>query len=366
MTMTMRARTSTLEHKTLFGGETKIIDAEQGIVEAIISVTGIVDEVKDVIEPGAYEKTLQVRLAKGVRTHDWDRPAAKALEMRELLPLDPDLPTLTSRGEPWPREAGALKVRMVYNLETVDGREGFSNVKFFGSEQEWSVGYNVPRGGSRTDQKTGIRHIQVMDLFEFSDVLFGAMPLAGTTGVKGLFVTEDGIEVKALAGSFEARQEALEDACNAAFREEYPPTDGNDGMMSGGWQSIRATFSDHVIVCFRHDDERQDWSYQYTYDGDDAVLGERTPVRIEESVVPDDQPYESPDALVLLTSETAGKGSPAMVQGEDETDDSYAARVAAKTAEDAAALEAKTLEDAVEPLTPAEVTEFEALRAYVS
>ena len=46
--------------------EAKAVNDAEGIVEAVVSVTNIVDNVKDVIVPGAYEDTLQKRVPKGV------------------------------------------------------------------------------------------------------------------------------------------------------------------------------------------------------------------------------------------------------------------------------------------------------------
>jgi hypothetical protein len=281
------------ETKDIFGAETKVLDAEDGIVEAIVSVTGIEDEVADVIEAEAYRKTLERRTPKGIRCHDWDRFAMKTLQVAELLPGDQSLPDKTSRGEPWPRSAGAVKVLMQWNLDTQDGREGFSNVKFLGPEQEWSIGYNVPRGGARMVK--GVRHIDTIDLFEYSDVLWGAMPLASGAGVKsygGIVVgSHDGLwtppGVKALAGSYEERRDALDEALNRAFRAEY--ASGDDHEVSG-YQMIRATFDDRVVVCFHGRDGDQDWEYEYEMRDGDAMLGERRPVRVNETLVPDTEP----------------------------------------------------------------------------
>ncbi len=179
--------TPLMEHKSLFGAETKVLtDEGEGIVQAIVSVTGIVDEVKDIIVPGAYAKTLAARKPKGVDAHDWSSPVSKPLDIKELMPGDPNLPKFTARGEPWPREAGALMVKAQFNLNTARGRDAYEDVKFFEDEQEWSIGYNVPTGGARIDHKKGIRYIDALDLFEYSTVLFGAMPLAGTHSVKAL------------------------------------------------------------------------------------------------------------------------------------------------------------------------------------
>ena len=87
-----------------------MLDEAEGVVKAIVSVTGFKDQVADVIRPQAYERTLKTRRPKGVSGHDWEKPVAKALEVVEMYPGDSRLPTHTNHGEPWPTEAGALEV----------------------------------------------------------------------------------------------------------------------------------------------------------------------------------------------------------------------------------------------------------------
>jgi phage head maturation protease len=173
-----------IEHKTVGVKGLNVVSEEKGIVETIISVTGIVDEVKDRIMPGAYAKTLAKRKPKGVWSHDWDAPVSKTIGVKELMPSDPSLPKVMPNGEPWPKEAGALAVKTQFNLDTQRGKEAYADVVFFGDEQEWSIGYNVPVGGAKIDSKTGVREISTLELYEYSPVLFGAMPLARTTSVK--------------------------------------------------------------------------------------------------------------------------------------------------------------------------------------
>lgn len=184
-----------LEHKVVSLKGMNVVDADKGIVETIISVTGIVDNVKDRILPGAYSKTLAKRKPKGVWSHDWDTPVSKTLDVKELMPGDPELPKTMPDGDPWPSNAGALKVKTQFNLDTQRGREAYSDVVFFADEQEWSIGYNVPVGGAKVDTKSGVREIETLELYEYSPVLFGAMPLARTTSVK-----EAQLAMKALKG----------------------------------------------------------------------------------------------------------------------------------------------------------------------
>lgn len=166
------------------GAQVIDVDRKRGIVTAIVSVTGIEDRVKDVIHPGAYKKTLAERKPKGVWSHDWDKPISKTLEAVELLPGDSRLPK-TMRGPggkpvAWPAEAGGLLVKTQFNLLGERGKQALADVEFFADDQEWSIGYNVPPGAARIEAKSGVRHIFDVDLFEYSPVLFGAMPAAAT------------------------------------------------------------------------------------------------------------------------------------------------------------------------------------------
>lgn len=174
-------------------------DAEtDGRVTAIVAVTGIVDGVNDIIEPGALQKSLDRRIPKGVWHHNWHHMVSKTEEVKELMPGDPRLPATLPNGKPWPKEAGGLLVKMLFNLNTQRGRDAYEDVKFFKDQQEWSIGYQVPRGGATVDTKTGIRHIRDINLYEYSPVLFGAMPHARTTSVKDAQAAFT--EIKALHG----------------------------------------------------------------------------------------------------------------------------------------------------------------------
>jgi phage head maturation protease len=180
-----------LEHKTIPSGGVQPT-GEEGVVEALVSVTGIKDNVGDIIVPGAYAKTLAERTPKGVWSHDWNSPVSKVLDIKELMPGDPQLPKTLSNGDPWPAEAGGLYVKTQFNLNTQAGRDAYENVIFFGDTAEWSIGYKVPKGQATVD-KTGVRHIKSLNLYEFSPVLFGAASEARSlvTSIKGLFADED-------------------------------------------------------------------------------------------------------------------------------------------------------------------------------
>jgi hypothetical protein len=201
---------SDLEYKA--AGATGVLltsDDEKGIVEALVSVTGIVDEQGDIIEPGAYADTLARRKSKGVRFHDWTRMAAKTLVQDEWLPA-----TLPN-GEPWPKTAGALYIKGQYNLEIKDGQEGYSNAKFYADEGQWSIGYKPAEGTAYRRKSDGARVLPKVDLYEWSDVLHGAAPQTSTLGVKAAGIDAgggvgQGIEEKVRPGAASRRRREVD------------------------------------------------------------------------------------------------------------------------------------------------------------
>lgn len=231
----------TMQYKSVaVGGVTEVKDKGRGRVTAFVSVTGLEDNVNDVILPGAYEKTLKARIPKGAWGHDWKTPTARTESVKELLPGSPELPKELSDGTPWPKEAGALKVDMLFNMKTQRGREAYADVVFFGNQQEWSIGYSVPEGGSYKKGKT--RYIKELNCYEYSPVLFGAMSHARTaTSVKDAqfaMMLASGktleeivglqAEVKSFLDSIEEEMKsagvdwALEFKADDEDREEYP------------------------------------------------------------------------------------------------------------------------------------------------
>ena len=207
-------------------------DEAQGIVTTIVSVTGVVDNVKDNILVGAYDKTLATRKPKGVWGHDWNVPISKTLDAKELRPGDSELPKKTRNGEPWPQNAGGLKITTQFNLETPQGKTAFSNVKFYGDDQEWSIGYQVPTGGSTMDTKTGVREINTIDLYEYSPVLFGAMPLAVTTGVKDM---QELFEVKTAFATLERTGVDMEFKKSYSAEDRQKLADQGEAMEDGSF-----------------------------------------------------------------------------------------------------------------------------------
>jgi HK97 family phage prohead protease len=153
------------------------LDEAQGIVECFVAAVGNKDSVGDIVATGAFSKSLQRRKPRVVWGHNWNDPIGKVLEIYEVPPNDPRLP-----GKMKAAGVGGLYARVQFNLQSEKGREAFSNVAFFGHEQEWSIGYKTLR--SHFDPKMQANILHEVELYEVSPVLHGANQLTATISVK--------------------------------------------------------------------------------------------------------------------------------------------------------------------------------------
>lgn len=160
-----------------------------GVAESFVAVTGVRDKVGDVIPAGAFARTLAELEPKACLGHDWNRPIGYPETIEEWLPGDPRLPEKKVDGTPWPAHAGVLFARTRYNLETDDGLRAYTDAKFFGPQRTaWSIGY-VPhatktRHGMDPHTNLPTRFLHDPDLFEYSQVLHGAHPMALSQAIK--------------------------------------------------------------------------------------------------------------------------------------------------------------------------------------
>jgi 2'-5' RNA ligase/phage head maturation protease len=156
----------------------------KGVVRAIYAVTGVVDEVADLIVPGAFTRTLVTRRVKAAWHHEWKDPVGAVLEVEEWMPGDPRFATIPG-GIVWPREAGALVATVQYNLRTTRGRDTYEQVRQWheNGEAQFSIGYKVTVGGA-SKRHDNVRVIHDLDLYEISPVLHGAHPMTRSLEVK--------------------------------------------------------------------------------------------------------------------------------------------------------------------------------------
>ncbi|MBO1418021.1 HK97 family phage prohead protease [Streptomyces sp. FH025] len=269
---------STLDHKQAMLGVLET-DDDQGTFTTLVSITGLRDHDGDVIEPGAYARTLAEITPKGVWSHDWNQWTARTEHTEELLPGDPRLPTALPNGQPWPAEAGALLVKGRCNLATQAGKDMYANLIFFGDQVQWSIGYQV-----RTAKRSkGVRRITDLDLYEYSPVLFGANPYTSTLDLKqhkarGV-LGDTQVELAPLAGTLEERIDAIASAVEQRLR----PTE--DDRLEYGTVEIIGTYPDRVIATiWRYTQDgfgSTSWEVPYTLSGDGVpTVGQPSPVRL--------------------------------------------------------------------------------------
>lgn len=168
------------------------VDAGAHEVTAVVAVTGVRDEVGDVIVPGAFTETLRARpKPKVCLGHDWNRPIGKTVWIKELPPGDPGLPKLTFDKKPWPTEAGALLARYIPDMSKQDGLDAYNSAKFYGTEEStFSIGYRT----RQAKKDNGTRYLHEVALFEYGPVLNPANRLATLQDIKS--DGGDGLETK--------------------------------------------------------------------------------------------------------------------------------------------------------------------------
>jgi HK97 family phage prohead protease len=163
-----------LEHKTI-SFSVKALDDGQGLIEAYGSVFDVEDQGGDVVQPGAFKRTIQNSKAR--------KEAGKAKFLATMLyQHDPDRPIggwydLTE-------DQHGLKCKGQIVLTTQLGRETYELIKA-GVINEFSIGYDIPSGGATYDKSSGARLLKELRLWEISPVTFAMNSEALLTSVKG-------------------------------------------------------------------------------------------------------------------------------------------------------------------------------------
>lgn len=141
---------------------------EDGVFEGYASVFGIVDQGMDVVERGAFTKSLSQRKPKMLWQHDTEKVIGVWDEVRE-------------------DERGLyVKGRLLRDIEK--GREAMALLRA-GAIDSMSIGYrtveSIPEANGR------VRKLTEVDLFEVSLVTFPMLPDAKVTAVKSIETPRD-------------------------------------------------------------------------------------------------------------------------------------------------------------------------------
>jgi HK97 family phage prohead protease len=137
-----------------------------GSFHGYASLFGETDLNRDLVLPGAFQKSIAKRGAAGIRMlfqHDPAAPIGVWREVRE------DSRGLFVSGRLMREVAKAREVLALMRAGAIDGL---------------SIGFRTVRG--RTDAKSGVRHLIEVDLWEVSVVTFPMLPAARVSAVKGI------------------------------------------------------------------------------------------------------------------------------------------------------------------------------------
>jgi HK97 family phage prohead protease len=133
----------------------KAVDQDEGIVQIYVSSFGNKDSDGDIIERGAFSKTIKENISRIKHLKDHDR--------RQLLGLPVDIS----------EDEKGLLVTSKMNLEKPLVKDVFSDYKFFadnGRSLEHSIGFNIIKGDM--DQSRNAFIIKEIKLAEYSTLSF--------------------------------------------------------------------------------------------------------------------------------------------------------------------------------------------------
>ena len=171
----------------IFPGYVLNADEDTGIVEAYVSIMGIIDEdiPPDMIELGAFKKTIKERGPAGankirvLHQHRWDEVVGMPLLLKEhkrnKLPAE--------LLEKYPEATGGLFTRTQFILDVQRAREDFALYKA-GAMSEWSIGFDTLDADFDKADEDSFRRIKEVRLWEYSPVTWGANQATITTNVK--------------------------------------------------------------------------------------------------------------------------------------------------------------------------------------
>lgn len=156
-------------------------EIEQGIIEGFAAIMGVVDWYEEVIDNGAFKKTLHTNRGRIALCwqHNWREPIGKPSVLKEVKA--DKLPDVLR--EKYPEATGGL----YFKSKIVDTRQGRDAKVLIreGVVDEMSIGFDVPKGGLY-DHEDGHVHLKEIELYEISPVTMAAMPAAVVTEYKGV------------------------------------------------------------------------------------------------------------------------------------------------------------------------------------
>lgn len=198
--------------------ELKATPGEDGVFEGYASVFGVVDLGYDVVQPGAFTKSLAKRKPKMLWQHDMQNPIGVWEEVRE-----------DSRGL-------FVKGRLISDV--MQGKEALALLKA-GAVDSMSIGYRTVEAMMEGDR---VRKLLEVDLYEISLVTFPMLPEATVTDVKSI-TTEREFE-RFLRDAGYSRSEAAAIALHGFKGLTKQRDAGEDEAKTGGIAALLTQLND--------------------------------------------------------------------------------------------------------------------------
>ena len=145
-------------------------DGEEGQIFGIAAGIGNKDHMDDIIEPGAFKRTIDAR--------DLDKRPFPILNQHQR---DAGIGATTAIEE----IKKGLRVAGQLVMDIQLARDVFALIKAK-VVTGLSIGFRIPKGGAEWDQDSGVRRIKEINLLEWSPVTFPANEQARLTGTKGI------------------------------------------------------------------------------------------------------------------------------------------------------------------------------------
>lgn len=160
--------------KKLLNFDIKELDGERGIIKGHASVFNNIDLDNDIVEEGAFKKTIEEQDGKVpiLKQHDWNEEIGMSVDLME------DMKGLFFEGQLYVKQ----------NEEDVDfvptAQSEYAKIKYrkeLGKPMSMSFGFDVV---DYDIDDEGVRHLKELKLWEISPVTFPANMEAGISSVK--------------------------------------------------------------------------------------------------------------------------------------------------------------------------------------
>jgi HK97 family phage prohead protease len=181
------------------------IDEDQGLVDHIVTVFGIVDEGNDVSHPGAFSKTIAERAGR-IRVLDMHNQGS----IFSAIGVPKRLWEVGRSGLPqkvqaeWPEATGGLMATTQFLMDTPEGKGAFSRIKA-GAINEFSYTYDCldseyGKAKNHDGKMVTVRNLKTVRLWEYSPVVWGMNQATGVVDAKKLGGSEGKPYIKVKEG----------------------------------------------------------------------------------------------------------------------------------------------------------------------